>query len=129
MPWAAQAPFGGFSDVDPWLPIPADHAAAAADRQAADPTAPLNRIRHFLGWRRGQPSLRSGGIHFFDAPPPVLLFQRGQDRLCAINLGRDAITLALPTEGRLLPESGFNADLSGRSLTLPPLGAAFLAVS
>jgi alpha-glucosidase len=129
MPWAAQAPFGGFSEVEPWLPIPADHAAAAADRQAADPSAPLNRIRHFLGWRREQPSLRNGSIHFFDAPPTVLLFQRGADRLCAINLGRGAVTVPLPTDGRLLPESGFSAELSGRSLTLPPLGAAFLAVS
>lgn len=129
MPWTAQAPFGGFSDVEPWLPVPADHANVAADRQAGDPASPLNRVRHFLGWRRGQASLRLGTIRFFDAPASVLLFLRGDDRLCAFNLGREAVEVALPRAAHVLRDSGFDADLSGQTLTLPPLGAAFLAVS
>src|SRR3546814_6644539 len=36
LPWAAEAAHAGFSDTDPWLPLGADHAALAVDRQEAD---------------------------------------------------------------------------------------------
>src|SRR3546814_17646762 len=33
LPWAAEAAHAGFSDTHPWLPLGADHAALALDRQ------------------------------------------------------------------------------------------------
>src|SRR5262249_49067367 len=58
MPWSAAAPHGGFSTARPWLPLPEEHCALAADEQSADPDSLLNAYRGFLAWRRTQPALR-----------------------------------------------------------------------
>ena len=89
MPWTADAPNAGFSEAEPWLPVPAEHAAAAVDRQNADENSVLARVRAFLHWRKNRPALRTGDIRFIDAPEGVLAFERAneaQTLLCVFNL-------------------------------------------
>ena len=132
-PWQECGANGGFSLVEPWLPMSEDHLPRAFDVQAADEHSTLNKVRQFLSWRRTQPALYTGSIRFLETPEPVLALLRetgGETLLCLFNLGRDEITVDLPgvTSAELLPDSGFTAEIGDGKATLPPLGAAFARV-
>lgn len=127
MPWEGNAPNGGFSAASPWLPVAESHLARAVNSQQGQDASPLARVTGFLHWRRTQAPLKTGDISFLDTPEPVVAFRRslnGETLLCCFNLGRSPVSL--PVSGSLLPVPGFSATLTGGTLTLPPLGAAFL---
>lgn len=89
MPWAAGAPALGFSTARPWLPVGADHAALAVDRQEDDPSSMLAWTRRVLALRNDHSALRNGGIHFVEASSAILAFKReadGERFLCVFNL-------------------------------------------
>jgi alpha-glucosidase len=62
MPWSGHERYAGFSEAEPWLPIPEEHRNRAVDVQEAAPDSVLNAFRRFLAWRREHPALRSGSI-------------------------------------------------------------------
>jgi alpha-glucosidase len=98
MPWH-EGEQAGFSQGQPWLPIPAEHRAINVAAQDADPDSILNQVRRFLAWRRSQPALRLGRIRFLDAPEPVLAFVReteGAAMLVVFNLSPQPIAWELP---------------------------------
>jgi len=90
MPWRADAPAGGFTEGEPWLPVPASHRARAVDRQESDDASTLALLRRFLAWRRDRAALRVGHWRRLDAAEPVLAFARwtdaGERLVCAFNL-------------------------------------------
>ena len=89
MPWTSAAPYAGFSDVEPWLPIPPDHLAAAVSEQDGEADSVLALAREVVALRRSSAALRSGSFRPLDLPPPLLGFERvsGPDRLrCLFNL-------------------------------------------
>ena len=97
MPWTG-GEHGGFSAAGPWLPVPEAHRALSVDAQHADAGSTLNAVRAFLAWRRTQPALLHGSIHFLDTPEPVLAFVRehaGQRLLAAFNLSGIEADVAL----------------------------------
>jgi len=99
MPWQADAPSLGFTDGQPWLPLPAAHRALAVDRAEARPDSLLRLIRDLVGLRRGEQALRSGSIHFVDAGDDVVAFTRSagdSSLVCAFNLTAAPAELALP---------------------------------
>ncbi|QNM98453.1 alpha-glucosidase family protein [Chitinimonas koreensis] len=99
MPWQAKARHGGFSTGKPWLPLPKEHLARAADQQENDAASPLNFYRRFLSWRSRQAVLKVGDIDFVKADEPLLVFTRTHGKetwLCAFNLGAAAVELKLP---------------------------------
>jgi alpha-glucosidase len=90
MPWFADAPYLGFSDARPWLPIGEAHRALAVDRQEANTTSLLHWTRQVLALRNASPALRTGTVDFRDMPGDLLAFERshgGQQMLCIFNLG------------------------------------------
>ena len=90
MPWAANAPQMGFSTAEPWLPIGADHAALAVDRQEAEAGSLLHLTRRLLALRNAEPALRLGTMKIIEASETLLVFARvqsGQRLLCAFNFG------------------------------------------
>ncbi|WP_448135427.1 alpha-glucosidase [Stenotrophomonas rhizophila] len=98
MPWI-DAPLAGFTSGEPWLPIPAEHRAAAVAVQEHDPHSVLNAFRQFLAWRRTMPTLLVGDIVFLQTAEPVLMFERrhaGETLLLAFNLAADTARVALP---------------------------------
>lgn len=98
MPWSDSAAHAGFSSVDPWLPVPADHAVRAVSAQKNDPGSVLSRVRRFLAWRSRSAALRKGSIRFLDLPEPVLAFVREEGDeavLCAFNLGPEPVSVPL----------------------------------
>lgn len=131
MPWTDQPPSAGFSrSTTPWLPVPAEHLALAVERQRHDPDSLLNRYRHFLRWRKGQPALRSGVIRGLHQEHGVLAFERGigdQRLLCAFNLSEAPTTLDLPSGGwTVTPEPALDGTIEGNRLHLGAYGAAVL---
>jgi len=129
MPWVADAPYGGFSETEPWLPFEAAHGPLAADVQADDPASMLSFVRRWLDWRRAQPALRTGEIAFITTPPDVLGFVRrdGEDEvLMLFNLGVAPATLTLPA-GTWREAFDLGGALDGDLVRLPP-STAFAAV-
>ena len=129
IPWTPEAPYGGFSAVEPWLPMPQEHLAKAVAVEAVDPGSVLNFYRTFLAWRRSQPALRTGTITFLKAPEPLLVLRRDtqdQHLLAVFNLGPEPAEFLLP--GNIHPLLGHGLDtapLHGRRLSLPSWGGFF----
>ncbi|RZA11668.1 MAG: alpha-glucosidase, partial [Lysobacteraceae bacterium] len=93
MPWNSDAN-AGFSEGQPWLPVPAAHVARNVQAQEREPASVLNAARAFLHWRKAQPALVQGSIRFIDAPSPLLVFVRehqGRRLLVAFNLSADVV--------------------------------------
>ena len=133
MPWTAEAN-GGFTTGQPWLPLAPEHLALAVARQQADPASPLQGFRTFLHWRRRHPALCTGGIHFLDAPEPILAFTRecaGETLLAAFNLSDAPVAAPLPCDGatRTLHGHGLHeGTLEHGYLQLPGYGVVFAAL-
>jgi len=130
MPWR-RAERGGFSTGTPWLPLPADHVALAVETQEHDPASTLQAFRRLMRWRRQQPALLWGDIHFLLATDAVLAFTRelaDERLLVAFNLSPQAASAELPrvlagtaVSGHGLPEG----KLQGARLSIPPHGVLF----
>lgn len=92
MAWEAGAPNGGFSTAETtWLPAKPPQTARAVDTQAGVDGSVLEAFRALLHLRRDEPALRTGKTVFLDAPEPVMAFTRGDDVLCVMNLGPEAV--------------------------------------
>jgi alpha-glucosidase len=90
MPWAATFSHGGFSPVEPWLPIDPRHLVLAVDQQSGNPGSVLESTRLMLALRHRHAALVRGELEFLDAVDPVLAFERreaGDRVLCVFNLG------------------------------------------
>ncbi|GLH73277.1 putative alpha-glucosidase [Geothrix limicola] len=129
MPWTDEAPRGGFSEVEPWLPMSPDHLRRSVVRQSADPASVLRFYRQFLAWRKGSEALCRGSIRFDVTPEPLLLLRRqaGSERvLAAFNLSAEPLRHTLSAQVRPLDGHGLDAGrLDGRDLFLPPWGGFF----
>jgi len=127
LPWRADAPFAGFSTVEPWLPVDPAHIDLAVDRQEADPSSTLHAARRAVALRRRHPALRVGDMTMLDGTGDLLAFSRGagaERRLCVFNLGLTTEKWSAPdgwtvVERINLPEGPIPA--------LPPTGAVILA--
>jgi alpha-glucosidase len=92
LPWAAQqASFGFGPEAASWLPLPADWAEYALDRQHADPTSTYHMYRHALRLRR-RFGLGHGPLNWLDAGPETVAFRNG-DVLVIANLGDKPVPL------------------------------------
>ncbi|MCP5396037.1 MAG: alpha glucosidase [Sphingomonadaceae bacterium] len=76
MPWEAGAAQGGFSAAEPWLPLGAENAARAVDRQEADPLSLLAFTREVLALRRSNPALLHGEVSASAAQGGLLMLER-----------------------------------------------------
>jgi alpha-glucosidase len=126
MPWSSAAPFAGFSEAPPWLPVADSHRPLAVDLQEEDEDSTLAFTRNWLAFRRRCPPLRVGDIAFLDLPEPLLGFERrvgGEGVRLIFNLGAEARRLPVgPSKG-----AGFalGGALDGEEAVLPG-GSALL---
>jgi alpha-glucosidase len=123
MPWTEDAPAGGFTSGEPWLPVPEEHRARAVSVQEPDPESVLARCRRFLAWRRHHPALIEGDIRLHEAPENVLLLERslGPERLLvAFNLGAEPRSIPVPAcmTVTALDGHGFHAELGEDGIAL-----------
>ncbi|MEJ1095002.1 MULTISPECIES: alpha-glucosidase [unclassified Pseudoxanthomonas] len=133
MPWSGEAS-AGFSDGQPWLPIPDAHRAISVAAQESDPHSVLNVVRSFLAWRKRHPALQHGRIAFFDSPEPVLALRRDaedESLLAVFNLSAEAAEWALP-DGlvvQALDDHGLcSGALAERSVHLPARGVFYARI-
>lgn len=133
MPWSGEDS-AGFSEGQPWLPIPDAHRAISVAAQESDPHSVLNVVRNFLAWRKRHPALQHGHIAFFDAPEPVLALRRDtedESLLAVFNLSAQAMEWTLP-EGLIVQALGDHGLLSGalveRSVRLPARGVFYARI-
>jgi len=119
MPWRADAPYLGFSTVEPWLPLGPDHAALAIDRQEAQADSLLAWTRTVLALRNRSPALREGVMATLASDETLLVFERaasGEAMLCAFNFAAEprrwtpaapeaweTVVASAPIEGWTLP--------------------------
>jgi alpha-glucosidase len=127
IPWRADAPNGGFTKAEPWLPVPASHRPLAVDRQDIASDSLLNAFRRFIAWRRRQPALIRGWLEPLDLSEPLVGFVReleGQRILALFNLSDASVTTSLAAFGapQPMPESGCTAEIRDGAVHLPPLG-------
>ena len=117
IPWEESKPHGGFSSVEPWLPMDPAHLPLAADRQEGDESSVLNLTRRLVTLRKRHPALRKGRIRIVDAPAPLIAFEReaeGERLLCVFNVGDEPVDWPMPAGCELLAEVGKDLDpLSG----------------
>lgn len=130
MPWQHDAANGGFSAAQPWLPVPAEHLARAADVQESDMQSALNFFRAFLHWRKAQPALIEGDIRFVDAQPEVLAFERelgGHTVFACFNLSAVPQRLRVPAgcEAAPIAGHGFASRIEGGEIALPAHSAFY----
>ncbi|HLP31355.1 MAG TPA: hypothetical protein VK150_08340, partial [Geothrix sp.] len=129
MPWTADAPHGGFSEVEAWLPMSPEHLKRSVAGQTADPDSVLAFYRRFLAWRKGSEALCRGAIHFHQTSEPILALRRedGPERVLAVfNLSPAPAQYTL--QAKAVPFEGHglaSGRLEGRVLHLPPWGGFF----
>lgn len=130
MPWT-HSEQGGFSQVEPWLPVEERHLPLAVANQQGDANSVLNATRTLLAFRRQHAALIEGDIHLVEVGEELLGFVRegSQERLlCVFNLSDKTLSTTLPQSGTPLRGHGFISTLDGDTLTLPPYQAAFLSI-
>lgn len=126
MPWVAQDEQGGFSTVEPWLPLGESNLACAVDRQEKDADSLLNLTRKLIKLRNTYPVLRNGGCDVVLADANCIVFERTADgeQLTAIfNLSGDDIGWPEPVGQDGSEIESVNGAAIGR---LPPFGAILI---
>jgi alpha-glucosidase len=124
MPWVADAPNAAFSSAEPWLPVGDANAAAAVDRQAADPNSLLALTRHAVALRAGSPALRHGSTTVLEASQDILALERagdGQRLLCLFNFSGETRRWEPAQRDRWRVIETING--AGDGWSLPPFGA------
>jgi alpha-glucosidase len=134
MPWDVGRRNSGFSTGRrPWLPVPPQHAQAAVSVQRSDPNSVMSAYRAMLAFRRAMPALLEGTIEVLAADESVLVLARrhgGDCVLCAFNLATKPARWTAPKELgnlQLLEPLDLGSSLRGRTVSLPPLSAAFVS--
>jgi alpha-glucosidase len=129
MVWDSEAPNGGFSTAQPWLPVPPAHLKRAVSVENGDPASLLAHYRSFLAFRRTQPALAKGDIAFEIADDKVLGFTRthgNETLLCLFNMSETAAVATLPDgEWEALAGHGFVSTRDESTINLPAWGACF----
>lgn len=102
-----------------YLPVDPAPDAPTVEAQESDPDSLLNYTRRLIALRHSQPELqaRSPFLPYFAEPGNRLLAYKRGTLLCAVNPGREALTLNLDGKYRLLFSQG-DAALTDDTLTL-----------
>ena len=122
LPWRRGEPHAGFSEADPWLPMPAGWDRFAADAQASSGTSMLGHYRRVLAARRRLAGRLPDSFDWIESPAGVLAYRRGA-LLVACNFG--ARPASLEAAGRLLIRSQPLVRKRGQGLEMPPNTAAW----
>lgn len=123
MPWHADAEHCGFTTGEPWLPLGADHAGLAIDRQEDDAESLLNLTRRLIAFRKAHDALLIGKLDIVEAQGDLLVFERsheGAHLMCAFNLGRQPVSWQPSQPDRWRTIESINC---GSTQHLPPFGA------
>jgi oligo-1,6-glucosidase/alpha-glucosidase len=121
MPWS-DAPFAGFSMVEPWLPLNDDWRTRNVAAQEADAGSLLHLYRRLLALRREHDALGLGDIVLTEADDEVLSYLRSSAYatvLVVLNLGTRERRFVVPAGfivGDMLASTGSTRAVAGTVL-------------
>jgi alpha-glucosidase len=104
MVWETSNQNAGFTEGQPWLPVPHEHLSYSVAAQEADPGSLLHHYRRAIAFRHAHRALVKGTHHDVQAEGNILHFTRshGDETLfIAINLSGEPAEMAAP-EGKWL---------------------------
>ncbi|MEM9349001.1 MAG: alpha-glucosidase [Pseudomonadota bacterium] len=117
IPWAKDAPNGGFSLANStWLPVKQPAKDRAVDVQQDDADSVLNFYRQLLKLRSSSEDLRTGAQRFLGLPDPVIGYERGEAFVCVFNLSKSPVSVEMTSD--LEPEIAVNAKSNKNRLDL-----------
>jgi alpha-glucosidase len=90
--------FGGFSDVEPWLPLGADHRSNHVENQRREQGSLHDLYRRLIALRRRETALTTGAYRPIAARGDVLVYGRGDRILVVLNLGDQPMHMDLGAE-------------------------------
>ncbi len=127
MPWLADAQDAGFGAIEPWLPVGAENAARAVDRQEADPVSLLNHTRAMLALRKAHPALQHGAVITCGAEGDLLMLERksGNETLRVLANFSEETMMVQEGEGARVVIAAINGARPG---ILPPFAALVVAL-
>ncbi len=103
MPWMAEGVQGGFSEVDPWLPMASSHLPLAVDVQERQADSMLQFCKQILQWRRANKAILAQKTRWISVAQPLLGFVRDQERksplLTLFNLSDKPQSMSLSDAG------------------------------
>ncbi|MCW5822720.1 MAG: alpha-glucosidase [Cyanobacteria bacterium TGS_CYA1] len=82
----------GFSDVDPWLPVPPSYVNCNVESERKDPDSILNFYKTLIKLRRDNGALSQGQLKLLDQDPHVLSYVRHtkkQEILICLNMSSE----------------------------------------
>lgn len=132
MPWTDEGE-GGFTTGEPWLPVAVDHIAQNATQQQSQSDSVLQSFKQFIAWRKQQPELLYGDIHFLSTDESTIAFTReyeGSTLFAAFNLTEREQTVELP-KGEWTDKNGHGliSKREGSRAVLPAFGGYFASQS
>lgn len=126
MPWT-DGLHGGFSEVEPWLPVDEQHLPLNVRDQEQRADSMLNFTRSLVALRRQHDELSRGSIMLLDAPEGVLAFRRdheGRHMICVFNMDTASRSLPCPLHSDLVTSR--HANLRDGQLELDVNGFCLL---
>jgi alpha-glucosidase len=108
--------YAGFSDSDPWLPLPDPSRRENVEDQRRDSTSLWQLYRRLIALRRARPALLLGAYRPIAASGDLLMFVRelaGEQLLVALNLGGEPTTASFTSTqivGRCVLSSHLDRD-------------------
>ncbi len=94
IPWNNQNNCG-FSDQQPWLPVPKTHKKLNIEHQETDPNSILSFTKIFLRWRRNKPEIIRGDFEFKETNNSKIMhlkrFNHDRETNCIFNFSNDTM--------------------------------------
>lgn len=124
------SPLGGFSTIEPWLPVDKAHLPLSVAQQEAKPNALLHKVRQLIKWRQQQAILVNGELsqvtlNNHDLMAFVREYQ-GQKMLVVLNMTSEEQQAEIPFGiENLLEGHGFVSSIAEGTLTLPAYQACY----
>lgn len=134
IPWSADGPNGGFTDVKPWLPVAMEHLSRAVSEQDREDRSMLNFYREMVAFRQAHAPLRNGAFELVESSDDIVSFIRTGDNgdrvFCAFNMSNAATAIRVPDgDWRQDMAAPFTAAVTDKGVTLPPYQAYFAQMS
>lgn len=131
MVWESEAANAGFSLAKPWLPVPQEHLAKAADLQVGNEESQYEFYKKMIAWRQASRALTKGSVSFLASDGNVLAFLReaGEEKvLCIFNFGHTGAGFPVPPglSVESIAELGFASRVVEGMVTMPA-ESAFIA--
>jgi alpha-glucosidase len=126
LPWNSEQSHFGFTQGNPWLPLPESWKELSINKQEADPESSLHLYRRALKARqnsfRGEREITWRETGHAD----LLAFERGN---VLVLLNASKVEKSYPAPGELLLVSGSGITSDGREIELPAATACWIRLS